>query len=140
MLSKPAFALLLALLAAPAAAPACDWQEPPRTYPEGTRWSCVAVAWMDGDTFAARCDGHDAPVSVRFGTAPPSLRVGTDPARALPAGVSLAVVAAGGEGAAITFLPDGSSTGGRVELAGAARRVQVGVDWLTGRVVVADGP
>ena len=58
----------------------------------------------------------------------------------MPPGVSLAVVAVDGQTAAITFLPDGSSTGGRVELAGAARRVQVGVDWLTGRVTVADGP
>ena len=66
MVPKPASALLLAFLAAPAAASACGWQEPPRTYPEGTRWSCVAVGWMDGDTFAARCDGHDAPVSVRL--------------------------------------------------------------------------
>ena len=56
----------MALLAAPAAAPAaCGWQEPPRTYPEGVRWSCVAVGWQDGDTFADGCDGHDAPVSVR---------------------------------------------------------------------------
>lgn len=88
----------------------------------------------------SRAIASDAPVPVRFATAPPSLRVGGGPARALPAGVSLAVVAADGQGAAITFLPDGSSTGGRVELAGAARRMQVGVDWLTGRVTVADGP
>lgn len=66
MVPKSAAALLLAFLAAPVAAPACDWQEPPRTYPEGTRWPCVAVGWMDGDTLAARCNGHDAPVSVRL--------------------------------------------------------------------------
>ena len=39
-----------------------------------------------------------------------------------------------------TFAPDGSSTGGRIELAAGARRMQVGVDWLTGRVSVADAP
>lgn len=88
----------------------------------------------------SRAIAANAPVPVLFGTAPPSLRVGGGPVRALPAGISLAVVAADGQGAGIVFLPDGSSTGGRVELAGTARRVQVGVDWLTGRVTVADGP
>lgn len=66
MVPKPAVALLLAFLSAPAAASACGWQEPPRTYPEGARWSCVAVGWMDGDTFAARCDGQTETVSVRL--------------------------------------------------------------------------
>jgi general secretion pathway protein H len=38
----------------------------------------------------------------------------------------------------IRFNPDGSSTGGRIVLADGARRVAVGVDWLTGRVSVVD--
>jgi general secretion pathway protein H len=42
--------------------------------------------------------------------------------------------------AAIRFAPDGSSSGGRIVLADGKRRVQVGVDWLTGRVSVADAP
>jgi len=47
----------------------------------------------------------------------------------LPAGARLA------DGrAAIRFFPDGSSTGGRVEVAAAGRRSTVVVDWLTGRV------
>jgi len=33
---------------------------------------------------------------------------------------------------------DGSSTGGRIALAAGNRRMAVGVDWLTGRVSVAD--
>ncbi len=39
---------------------------------------------------------------------------------------------------AISFAPDGSSSGGRIELADAGRRMQVSVDWLTGRVAVAE--
>ena len=38
----------------------------------------------------------------------------------------------------IRFNPDGSSSGGRITLADGSRRVAVGVDWLTGRVTVAD--
>lgn len=38
------------------------------------------------------------------------------------------------------FFPDGSATGGRIELTGANRRFIVAVDWLTGRVSLADGP
>jgi general secretion pathway protein H len=38
---------------------------------------------------------------------------------------------------AVRFFPDGSSTGGRVILALEDRGYQVGVQWLTGRVLVA---
>jgi general secretion pathway protein H len=38
------------------------------------------------------------------------------------------------------FLPDGSSSGGRVVLVDGRRSLQVGVDWLTGRVSVAQIP
>ncbi len=82
-----------------------------------------------------------------------TLRIGMGAWRGLPAGIAMSVVTtadlasaqagAQGEGggpAGIAFLPDGSSSGGRVELAANARRMQVGVDWLTGRVSVADGP
>ena len=39
---------------------------------------------------------------------------------------------------AIRFFPDGSSTGGGVELAGRSATVVVAVDWLTGRVSLRD--
>jgi general secretion pathway protein H len=62
---------------------------------------------------------------------------------ALPADVELRVVTVAGLSdrarvAAIAFAPDGSSSGGRIELVGRGRTVQVGVDWLTGRVSLAD--
>ena len=39
---------------------------------------------------------------------------------------------------AITFAPDGSSSGGRVVLVAGANAIAVVVDWLTGRVSIAD--
>ena len=70
-------------------------------------------------------------------------RVGAGAARRLPANLSVELLTITGEkrGASagdIRFNPDGSSTGGRIALADGARRVAVGVDWLTGRVSVAD--
>src|SRR5438874_1500850 len=38
----------------------------------------------------------------------------------------------------IRFNPDGSSTGGRISLADGRQKMAVGVDWLSGRVSVAD--
>ena len=42
--------------------------------------------------------------------------------------------------AAITFAPDGSSTGGQIDLTVSGRRARVAVSWLTGRVSVGDAP
>jgi general secretion pathway protein H len=70
-------------------------------------------------------------------------RVGRGAERRLPANLSVELLTIVGEsrGASvgdIRFNPDGSSTGGRIALADGKRRVAVGVDWLTGRVSVAD--
>ena len=70
-------------------------------------------------------------------------RVGAGAERRLPANLSIELLTIIGEnrGASvgdIRFNPDGSSTGGRIALADGKRRVAVGVDWLTGRVSVAD--
>ena len=60
---------------------------------------------------------------------------------ALPRSVSIAMTAvsnetAGSRLAAIRFNPDGSATGGRIDLAAGQRVAHIGVDWLTGRVSV----
>src|SRR5215467_2447621 len=70
-------------------------------------------------------------------------RVGTGTPRLLPPNLSLELLTISGEAwsareGAIRFNPDGSSTGGRISLADGRRRIGVGVDWLTGRVSVAD--
>jgi general secretion pathway protein H len=70
-------------------------------------------------------------------------RIGTGTPRSLPADLSLQLLTISGEAlnareGDIRFNPDGSSTGGRISLADGRRRIGVGVDWLTGRVIVAD--
>ena len=70
-------------------------------------------------------------------------RIGTGTPRGLPADFSLELLTISGEvlngrEGDIRFNPDGSSTGGRISLADGRRRIGVGVDWLTGRVIVAD--
>jgi general secretion pathway protein H len=71
-------------------------------------------------------------------------RVGTAPPRRLPTDVAIELLTVSGEArdareGDIRFNPDGSSTGGRISLIDGRRRVGVGVDWLTGRVSIADG-
>jgi general secretion pathway protein H len=66
------------------------------------------------------------------------------PGAVWPAGIAAprlpADIAVAGSGA-IVFAPDGSSSGGTVTLATEGRRVQVEVNWLTGRVAVGSvGP
>ena len=70
-------------------------------------------------------------------------RVGAGAPRLLPAALSLKLLTVSGEArnqgeGDIRFNPDGSSTGGRISLTDGQRRIGVGVDWLTGRVSVAD--
>ncbi len=59
------------------------------------------------------------------------------PPRSLPAALALGIVAIA-PGAAgtpsISFAPDGSSSGGRIAMGEGARHIDIGVDWLTGRV------
>ena len=72
-----------------------------------------------------------------------SWRIGAGSPRPLPAQLSVELLTIGGERASerrgdIRFNPDGSSTGGRISIADGGRRIAIGVDWLTGRVQVAD--
>ena len=81
-------------------------------------------------------------VGVTFDAATRSVQLDGTAARTLPPGVAINVKdtlreTAAERLAAIRFAPDGSSTGGRVELQGRGRRVEVGVNWLTGRVAVS---
>jgi general secretion pathway protein H len=70
-------------------------------------------------------------------------RIGGGTERRLPADLSIALLTIAGEQRSpstgdIRFHPDGSSTGGRISLALGQRHLAVGVDWLTGRISVAD--
>ncbi|NBC49508.1 MAG: prepilin-type N-terminal cleavage/methylation domain-containing protein [Gammaproteobacteria bacterium] len=62
---------------------------------------------------------------------------------ALPDGLELELIAARDEMESeriggIRFYPDGTSSGGRVILKQGDRGYQVGVNWLTGRILIAD--
>jgi general secretion pathway protein H len=82
------------------------------------------------------------PVSLSVDVVRHVWRVGSGPLQLLPPelGVALYTIAGARLGSAgfIAFAPDGSSTGGRIELVRGSERLKVGVDWLTGRVSVAD--
>jgi general secretion pathway protein H len=83
------------------------------------------------------------PVAFALDLAGHRYRVGGEAPRRLPPELSIALLTVDGEQRSATlgdirFNPDGSSTGGRITLADGTRHVAVGVDWLTGRVTVAD--
>lgn len=87
--------------------------------------------------------GSNRPVRFALDVVGHRYRVGDEVPRPLPPDLSIQLLTLAGERqaatvSAIRFNPDGSSTGGRITLAGAHRQVAVGVDWLTGRVSIAD--
>jgi len=86
---------------------------------------------------------RNIPVSVMIDVAEHRYRVGSEPARRLPPALKVELLTLAGERrtaveGAIRFNPDGTSTGGRITVGDADRKVAVGVDWLTGRVSVSD--
>lgn len=82
---------------------------------------------------------ENRPVAFNIDVAHGSVRTEDGPARVLPAALAIRVSAErGGAVPAIRFAPDGSSSGGRIELIGHGRTIQIGVDWLTGRVRIVD--
>ena len=86
---------------------------------------------------------QNRPTSLDLDLAQHRFQVGSGPVRALPRDLNLALLTVNGERrnahtGGIQFNPDGSSTGGRVSIADGRLTIAVGVDWLTGRVSVAD--
>jgi general secretion pathway protein H len=64
-------------------------------------------------------------------------------AHALPAKIELKLYTAQNDlvsdsVGSIRFFPDGGSNGGRITVASGARKFDVDVDWLTGRVAILD--
>lgn len=86
---------------------------------------------------------ENRPVALDLDLAGHRYRVDDGPVQQLPGTLAIELLTIAGEnrgrnGGDIRFNPDGSSTGGRITVADGPRRVAVGVDWLTGRVTVAD--
>jgi len=75
----------------------------------------------------------DRPVTFRLDPAHHRFSVG-QVVHELPASLDLSLVSVAGGPPGIGFAPDGSSTGGRVELARGGQGIAVGVDWISGRV------
>jgi general secretion pathway protein H len=70
-------------------------------------------------------------------------RPGSGPVRQLPPRLAIELLTISGERrnghtGDIRFNPDGSSSGGRISLVDGGHAIMVGVDWLTGRVSIAD--
>jgi general secretion pathway protein H len=91
----------------------------------------------------AEAIARDRPVEFALDLAHHSYRVGDGPVRPLPGHFAIQLLTIAGEqlapgAAAIRFNPDGSATGGRISLSADHRQIAVGVDWLTGRVSVAE--
>jgi general secretion pathway protein H len=82
-------------------------------------------------------------VTLEFDLPARRYQAGDAASRELPTGVAVQLLTVGGDqrsvAAGIRFHPDGSSTGGRILLADRTRQIAIGVDWLTGRVTIADG-
>jgi general secretion pathway protein H len=85
----------------------------------------------------------DRPVALDLDLAAHRYRVGDGAVHTLPIQMSIELLTVAGQNRGrtkgdIRFNPDGSSTGGRISLGEGRRRIAVGVDWLTGRITVAD--
>jgi general secretion pathway protein H len=85
----------------------------------------------------------DRPVTITIDAAHRDWRGADGAIKTFPSGTAVAVMLADGRlsSAAIVgirFEGDGSSSGGRVDLAAGAQRMAVAINWLTGRVTVAN--
>lgn len=83
----------------------------------------------------------DRSVSFTLDVANHRYRWADQPTQSLPGDLSVTLLASREAGVAgsvgqIRFDPDGSSSGGRVSIAGGDRLWMVGVDWLSGRVSI----
>jgi general secretion pathway protein H len=90
----------------------------------------------------ARAIAGGRPAIVVVDAAAGAVQAGSTSPYLVPPTVQLATLATtgGGRVPTILFWPDGSASGGVIEVAGGQRRLAVVVDWFTGRVQAADAP
>ena len=86
---------------------------------------------------------ENRPVGVSVDASGHTFRIGAAAPEALPSSLAISMTAisaltTAGRIGAISFAPAGRSWGGPLARAGSGRVVRIGVDWLTGRVSVAD--
>jgi general secretion pathway protein H len=104
-----------------------------------------AAAELAGGLRLARAEAilRNRPVAFALDPQSRRFRVADQPVRQLPTAFTIEMMTTAGERRRdgtgdIRFNPDGSSTGGRIAIADGPHRIWVGVDWLSGRVAVAD--
>jgi general secretion pathway protein H len=107
----------------------------------------AAAEEVAGSLRRARAEAlmRNAEIPFTLYLAPGAYTAGTGAPQPLPGDVRLALFTqqdetASGTQGRIRFFPDGSSSGGRISLAGGGRVWWVGVDWLSGRVTLAEKP
>ena len=86
---------------------------------------------------------HNRPSVFELDLGARRYRVGDGPPRQLPIQLNIVLLTIAGEGrdettGAIRFNPDGSTGGGRISIDDGAHGIDIGIDWLSGRVTVAD--
>ncbi|HYZ63014.1 MAG TPA: GspH/FimT family pseudopilin [Acetobacteraceae bacterium] len=91
----------------------------------------------------SRAVATNRPVRLVLDSAAHSLAIDGSPPRPLPPSIAIAVTSVTRETAsptlaAIRFEADGSASGGQVALSDGRRSAVIGIDWLTGRVSVAE--
>ena len=91
-----------------------------------------------------RAIAENRPVALTLNIKDHFYRIGDSKQAGLPRTLPLVLKTTTGEVKSeeegdIRFDPDGSSTGGRIELGQRDRMIQIGVDWLTGRVSIIYG-
>jgi len=84
------------------------------------------------------------PVAISIDPAMHRVQVEGQPPATLPVAVGFNYVDPAGKPVAgetvLRFAPDGSASGGAIELVDGNRRAEIGIDWLTGRVRITDKP
>lgn len=86
---------------------------------------------------------QNRPIDVAVDVDGRRLQIDTAAPRQLSPQLKLALLTAASEDrsagtGAIRFNPDGSSSGGRIAISDGHQTIAIGIDWLTGRVAVAD--
>jgi general secretion pathway protein H len=116
---------------------------PPRTSGFQARAAVRDLA-QDLRLARVRAIALDRPVGLTLDAPAHRWRIDGGPLRMLPPSLDIAMLTVAGltrdPGAGrIVFMPDGSSSGGKIRLGGTNFRAIISADWLTGRVAVAGG-
>jgi general secretion pathway protein H len=91
----------------------------------------------------ARAIGEGRPISFLLDVAGRRFAIDKPPDQALSPTLGFALLTGRGDVVRqglgrVRFFPDGSSTGGRIDIDASTRKMSVGIDWISGRVSFAE--